>query len=120
MAESVEQRAEKTERLIRRKIAREAAEETDIVMSPVVGAVLTKMFEDRTAVEKQIEANYRNQIADLQAELEVIRTGVDRLFETPFMPREAAIIRAVFSPDQVSLANARNRILREMEGQEET
>ena len=66
--------------------------------SPLVGAIITKMFDDRTAIENALIDGYKAQILDLEAELYAIREGVNALLGHPWTPSSDAISGAVFLP----------------------
>lgn len=66
--------------------------------SPVVAAVLTKMFSDSAATTNAVIDNYRAQLLDREAELYAIRQGVAALLGHPWTPSSEAVSQAVFTP----------------------
>lgn len=85
--------------------------EDQLFTNQVTAAVLTKMFEDRTAVEKQIEAGFRHEIASLRATLFTIRERIAELYDHPWSPQDDAVKNAVFNPDYERIKELRDRLL---------
>lgn len=81
--------------------------------SPLVGAVLTQMFSDSRATTNALIDNYKAQLLAREAELYAIRTGLEELFDHPWMPSPDAIRQAVHAPSSALRAEYLERYAKE-------
>jgi hypothetical protein len=74
--------------------------EEDQPFSPLVGALITRMFEDSASINSRVIENLEHTVDTLTAELYAIRTGVAQLIDQPWTPSNEAIRGAVFFPSK--------------------
>lgn len=64
----------------------------------LMGRLMAANFRDYSNTTSMLIEGYQRTIADLEAELGAIRSGINDLFAGPYMPNQDAIIQAVFYP----------------------
>ncbi len=93
-------------------------DETATEMSSSVEIIMNLMatnlrdYQSTTAV---LIGGYQRRIAELEAELGVVRAEINNLFGGAYMPNESAILRAVFHPSREQIKEvAEAKLLKEM------
>ena len=66
----------------------------------LVAELVMANFQALSYTHTQLLDSYRNQLADREAELAAIRYRIEELFSKDYAPSTAAVMRAVFSPQQ--------------------
>jgi hypothetical protein len=79
------------------------------LIDPFLADVMSKMLGDTASISKQVDDNYRAEIAELRATIDLIREGVSECFDGPYVPQAHVVLKRLYPDPKLVKEEAKAR-----------